>query len=72
MAPMIQATFVVAGESFASKKEAEAYGAVADQVDTWASQNGLDESDVKNILKAYRAGVLALPKAIRKPRTPKA
>ncbi len=72
MPPVIQAVFTVAGETFATKKEAEHYGTIADQVDTWAGQNGLTESEVEVILLAYKAGVLALPKAERKPRTPKA
>lgn len=69
--PPIKAVFTVAGQTFDNKKDAENYGVIVDQVDTYAQQNGLNEREATVILDAFRAGVLVVPKAERKPRTPK-
>ena len=68
---VIVPSFTVAGQTFKSKKEANAYGVIVDQVDTYATNAGLTEAQANVILDAYRAGALSLPKVERKPKAAK-
>ena len=68
MPQVIQSIFTVAGETFSKKKDAEAFGTVVEQIDSFARAQGYTEDQAKAIVAAYKAGVFVLPKKERKPK----